>query len=119
MSNLLHVYAERQRRARPTSGITVPVALSRSLAINGNAVCDDTVADGNCGVHAFGLSLHAEAQRNLALRNTAQYKAVSRKMSDTPELIAHLRGKAYSWMVSNADSLVWDGMLYRGRRKRW
>ena len=80
--------------------------------INGYTICSETAVDGNCGVHAFGLSLHAEAQRNQALRASAQYKALSKKMRDTSELIAHLREKAYNWMVSNADSLVWDGMLY-------
>ena len=117
MEALLRSYIEKRRCQRPSPGVAVPAELARALAINGKAACEETVTDGGCGLHAFALSMHEEAQRNHALRSTSLYKDLSKKMKNAQKVIRHLRDKAYSWMVGHADDEVWEGMVYCGEHE--
>ena len=64
---LLPQYAERKRTSMPSTGMRMPVNLVRELATN-NLDASETITDGNCGVHAFGLSLARAAAKNQAWR---------------------------------------------------
>ena len=114
MTCLLRAYIDRARLEAPSPGINPPAALRQALAINDFEICEETVTDGNCGVHGFGLSLHMEGQRNLALRSSAQYKALAKVIKTPKEMIKHLREKAYSWMVGHADDVMWEGHVHGG-----
>ena len=46
------------------------------LAAKGFEVADETITDGNCGIHAFVIGLLDEAQRDKILANTSQLKQV-------------------------------------------
>ena len=74
---------------------------------------EDTKADGNCGVHAFFLSLADFADRNHAIKQTRAWKVLSKVKTNTAQLIKHLREVAVQWMRDNADLEVWEGMRFR------
>ena len=88
-------------------------ALVRNLAQNQLLLRDDTMADGNCGVHAFFLSLANCVDRNHAIKQTRAWKALSKVKTNTAQLIKHLREVAVQWMRDNADLEVWEGMRFR------
>ena len=57
---LLQHYVDCPRRGIPSSGIKTPEALRAEIELQNLELINETVTDGNCGVHAFGLGL-AEA----------------------------------------------------------
>ena len=73
---LLPEYAERRCQA-PTFACDLP-QLQQWLARNGLALREDTVADGNCGPHSFGLSLIDCAQRKPSLKTVTAWKGFSK-----------------------------------------
>ena len=101
-----------KRCQSPTMVCDLP-NLRHWVAQNGLKLREDTVADGNCGPHSFGLSLIDCAQRNPSLKTGAAWKEFSRSAKHTPQMIAHLRATACRWMAANADTTVWDGMSFR------
>jgi len=101
------------RRCDTPSPVDDSSALVRSLAQNQLLLRDDTTRDGNCGVHAFFLSLADFADRNLAIKQISAWKALSKVKTNTAQLIKHLREVAVQWMRDNADLEVWDGMRFR------
>ena len=98
-------------------GAPGPVArapgLVQWLAQNQLRLCEETVADGNCGVHAFFLSLADFARHTPGLKTSNSWKQLSKATKTTAQLIKHLRGVAVTWMTDNADTSVWDGMRFR------
>ena len=98
-------------------GVPSPVVdapeLVRWLAQNQLRLCLDTVADGNCGIHAFYLSLVDFVRHSPGLKTSAAWKQLSKTTSRTADVIQHLRGVAVKWMQKNADIEVWDGMTFR------
>ena len=88
-------------------------ALVRNLAANQLLLNDDTSRDGNCGVHAFYLSLADFADRHHAVKATRAWKELSKVKANTAQLIKHLREVAVQWMRDNADLEVWEGMRFR------
>jgi hypothetical protein len=50
---LLPKYDGRHTLIPPAPAIHLPDALRQALAQNSMGPCDDTVANGNCGIHAF------------------------------------------------------------------
>ena len=48
---------------RPAGGLLMPLDWKTELAQKGFDVADDTITDGNCGIHAFATSLLDVAQR--------------------------------------------------------
>ena len=101
-----------KRCQTPTVACDLP-KLQLWLAQNGLKLREDTVADGNCGPHSFGLSLIDCAQRNPSLKTGTAWKEFSKASKDTSKMIAHLRTTACRWMKTNADTIVWDGMPFR------
>ena len=74
---------------------------------------DDTLADGNCGIHAFFLSLCDFVRQSLFMKRSAAWKRLSAVMPNTADTIQHLRKVAVDWMADHADAAVWDGMTFR------
>ena len=54
---LLPRYRIIPRCATPSAGIRLPEALRAEIKLQGLEVIEETVTDGNCGLHAFGLGL--------------------------------------------------------------
>ena len=50
---LLPSYDGRNTLIAPVAAIHLPDALRQALAQNSMGPCDDTIANGNCGIHAF------------------------------------------------------------------
>ena len=71
---LLNAHGKGCRRSAPTSGIAVPGALRAEIELQKLEVIEDTVTDGNCGIHAFGLGLAAAAAHHKPLYVSNQYK---------------------------------------------
>lgn len=109
---LLQCYVEKKRCAQPSQSIPVPPELARVLFVNGQSVDHGTARNGNCGVDAFGISLHAVSSKAKQLRATAVYKRflATRKSSTS---INHLRSVGHEWMENNGDVDVWSGMRFK------
>ena len=73
----------------------------------------DTVADGNCGLDGFGISLIDEATHNRALYSTNKYKKFRAASKRPNEKVDHLRSVARQWMETHAEDMVWDGMPFK------
>ena len=83
------------------------------LVAKGFEVADETITDGNCGIHAFVIGLLDESQRDKVLANTSQLKQVRKLRNNVKEMIAHVRRSAFKWMQANAETVVWDGMRFK------
>ena len=70
---LLQQYLARPPCAAPSSSIALPDGLRNELEAQHSEVATDTLANGNCGIDAFGISLIEEANRNRALYCTNKY----------------------------------------------
>ena len=108
---LLISYGDRRCRA-PSSVDPLP-QLVLFLAQNELMLREDTLTDGNCGVHAFCLSLIDFADRNPAIRSTLAWKQFSKVRLNTSNAIKHLREVGVKWMTDHVIVPVWDGMLFR------
>ena len=87
--------------------------LVQTLAQNQLILREDTLSDGNCGLHAFFLSLADFADRNCGLKQSRAWKALAKVKTKTAHLIKHLRRVAVEWMTDHADVEVWEGMRFR------
>ena len=109
----LQQYATRPPCARPSSGISAPEGLIQELAAQHLELADDTHGGGNCGPHAFGISLMDEASHNRSLHVTHRFKKC-REHSKTPQMLIHyLRSVASHHMAEIADAKVWDQMPFK------
>ena len=106
-------YVRRALCGRPTSQIHAPERLVNDLEVQHLELAADTKAEGNCGPHGFGISLIDEATNNRALRVTARYKRFLTRSKKPQVIIYHLRSVASHWMENNADTVMWDDMLFR------
>ena len=109
---LLPMMVHRSTR-RPTGGLLMPIEWRTELAQQGFDVIDDTVTDGNCGIHAFVIALIDAAAIDKILASTSQFKKVRSLIANLKELILHVRRSACKWMNSNADTLVWENMRFK------
>lgn len=110
---LLLRYAACSRAKAPARGIACPDDLLLQLAANRLQVCEATVTDGNCGLHAFALGICQLAQRYAGVRSHTLFRKVSAaQKAGTPEVCRVLREAAISWMRANRDTPVWDGMPF-------
>ena len=98
---------------RPTSGMLMPVEWRRELPREGFEVNEETVTDGNCGIHAFAIALIDAAESDRVLDRTSQFKKVRSLKGNLKELILHLRRSAFTWMRANVGMIVWDDMNFR------
>ena len=86
MSFLLARYWARPRQTCTGDAIRCPEVLVRDLAHNSLEV-SDTVTDGNCGVHGFGLSLADAGKYNKILASTSAFKEVRAMMNTNTEVM--------------------------------
>ncbi len=94
------------------SMIPCPQALVQQLAANGLQVCDSTVADGNCGVHAFVIGLVQQTQMH---RTTHRLPAVTELCrSRESARLGAARQAGVSWLRKNVATELWEGMSVRG-----
>ena len=101
------------RRCRGPSSVDVPPELALWIAQNGLMLREDTLADGNCGIHAFCLSLIDFADRYPAIKSSQAWKQIAKVRRNTSHAVKHLREVAVKWMTPNADVSVWNGMPFR------
>ena len=101
------------RRCNIPSPASSSPELVRTLGQNRLVLRDDTLCDGNCGVHAFYLSLADIADRNHAIKKLSAWKELSKVKAWNTQLITYLRKVAVKWMKANADVEVWEGMRHR------
>ena len=114
MSSLLPFLIQcSDRRCNTPSPVASAPDLVRTLWHNGLVLRDDTLCDGNCGVHAFYLSLADIANRNHAIKKLSAWKELSKVKAWNTQLITYLRKVAVKWMKANAGVEVWEGMRYR------
>ena len=97
--------------------ISAPPQLVVWLAQNELILRKDTSRNGNCGIHAFTLSLVDAADRNPSLKATNKYKTLSalikNRSTASQHVTNHMRGVAAKWMRDNPDLFVLDGMTFR------
>ena len=113
MSFLLARYWARPRQTCAGAAIRCPEALVRDLAHNSLEV-SDTVTDGNCGVHGFGLSLADGGKHNKILSSTHAFKEFRAMMNTNTEgMIAYLRKRCVDAMVKIKNHIMWEGMEFK------
>ena len=101
------------KRCGPPSPVVDAPRLTQWLAQNSLMLRHDTLADGNCGIHAFFLSLCDFARLNPGFKTSAAWKRLSRLSFNVADTVQHLRKVAVDWMADHADAAVWDGMTFR------
>ena len=113
MAFLLARYWARPRHTCAGPAIWCPEDLVRDLAHNSLEV-SDTVTNGNCGVHAFGLSLADAGKHNKILSSTLAFKEF-RAMNNTSTegMIAYLRKRCVDAMVKIKNHIMWEGMVFK------
>ena len=111
MSQVLFLQYCRQKPRYQPAG-TCPPELVSALGANDLEVANNTVTDGNCGLHAFALSLLDVGKRTHGIRTTHAFKKIVSLQKNVPALLTHLRGLATKWMVDHGDLDLWDGMTY-------
>ena len=113
MSFLLARYWARPRHTCAGDAIRCPEALVRDLAQNSLEVAD-TVTNGNCGVHAFGLSLADGGKHNKILSSTYAFKEFRAVINTNTEgMIAYLRKRSVDAMVKIKNHIMWEGMEFK------
>ena len=73
----------------------------------------DTLTDGNCGLHAFAISLLDGGKRYAALYNTSAFKKFHKYRRDPSAMVAYLRDLAMTWLLAHGDDEVWDNLTVR------
>jgi hypothetical protein len=76
-------------------------------------VNEETVTDGNCGIHAFAVALIDAAESDKVLERTSQFKQARSLKGNLKELIMHLRRSASTWMRANVGTIVWGDMSFK------
>ena len=112
LMHLLPMMVERPN-LRPTTGLMMPAAWRLELYQEGLDAVDETVTDGNCGIHAFAIGLIDAAGSNKMLATTSQFKKARFLKGNAKELIQHLRCSAAKWMRAHADTQVWGDMSFK------
>ena len=111
---LLLAYTARPRQLQPCDGkVHCPPRLVAELTANGLDLAHDTLCGGNCGLHAFAISLIDGGKRYASLCNTAAFKKFHKYRRDPGAMVAYLRDLAMSWLLAHGDDEVWDGLTVR------
>ena len=95
--------------ALPAQCSDCPVALVHQLAVHSFRVDDSTVRDGNCGVHAFVISMLDQAARNSALRSNAAVGRL-RRCNSVAGMLKLGRTEALAWLQEHKHSILCEGM---------
>ena len=61
---------------RPRRGLLMPAEWRLELAQEGFEVIDETIADRNCGIHAFAIALIDATESEKILASTSQFRQV-------------------------------------------
>ena len=100
-----------KRLLAPGHGITCPQELQAELTTNGFDV-EDTVTDGQCGLHAFLIALTLARRQWPRLPQLTVYKKLA-KMRPLQSKLEHLRLMAVTWLTRNARTALWEGMTVK------
>ena len=105
--------SHRERVAPAAVVIPPPENLRQELLKQGQDIVD-TVADGNCGLDAFGHGLASVASRNRRLYQTEAYKKFSKaKTAGHGSMMLHLRQACIDQMMKMKDTKLWDGVDFK------
>jgi len=94
--------------AEPSAGIACPRELAAELDENDLMVDRDTVTDGQCGLHAFLISLEEVRKRFTFLYGLGIAKRLSRQRTLAAKL-EFLRANAVTWIKDSAGADLWPG----------
>ena len=82
------------------------------LAAN-NLRAIDTVTDGNCGLHSFGVALAADGEHNPRLARSNKFKEFGdAKKNGLSSMIVYLRRCLVAMMNTIKESVMWEGMTF-------
>ena len=104
-------YADR-RVVLPGDGITCPQELVDELQANQLIVDATTVTDGQCGLHAFLISLADARHRWPSLTRTCAWKTLAR-FRPVQSKLTHLRDIAVRWLQKFSKTTLWEGVTVR------
>ena len=114
MQPLLLQYTASPRAAGPGAPLRPPQGLLAQVHSNNKVLAEDTISDGNCGPHAFIISLQTRSRNDRALQNRAAIrKLFAAAARDTNTAIRLARDTAVDWMRTHADDLMWEGMTFK------
>ena len=108
---LLIRYRDRRLLA-PGHGITCPQELQAELITNGFIADSNTVTDGQCGLHAFLISLTSARHQWPTLSQLAVCKKLA-TIRPLQSKLDHLRQLAVAWLTREANTILWDDMSVR------
>ena len=98
---LLLTSARAQRQLGPQTGIVrCPPELANGIAGNGLEVAHETLSDGNCGLHAFAISLSDAVKRYRPLSRTLAFNKFHTPHKDPHAIVVYLRGLANDMVAS-------------------
>ena len=98
---LLSRYVDR-RIQLPGDGITCPSMLVQELKANHMEVDTNTVTDGQCGLHAFLISLHDARHRWPSVTRLNAWKNLM-KLRPLLSKLLHLREIAVMWLQKHSN----------------
>ena len=113
---LLLEYTSRTRQRLPDEGqIACPASLVRQVTANGLELAVDTLTDGNCALHAFGISYLNAAKRYKIIANSAACKKFQKPQNsrDPKSMTAYLRDVATTWLFAHGSDIVWEGLTVK------
>ena len=93
----------------PGESMTCPGDLAAMLELNGLIVDNTTRTDGQCGLHAFLISLTDAKHRFRHLASSGAWKQLSGAKEVSKKLIV-LRALALRWIKENQKTNLWDGV---------
>ena len=101
-----------KRLLAPGHGITCPQELQAELITNGFMADSNTVTDGQCGLHAFLISLTLARRQWQALSQLAVCKKLA-TFRPLQSKLDHLRLIAVTWLRTHADTILWEDMTVK------
>ena len=113
MSFLLTSYWAKARRTVATNcGLPCPSELEALLATNCRCAVA-SITNGDCGLHAFAITLLDEASRNRELSSNNAYKEFRQSWRNGVDAATtYLRQRCVDTMRMIKDSVVWEGMSF-------
>lgn len=86
-----------------------PPCIISQLAANSLRVDEDTIRDGNCGVHAFIIGLIDQTSHMRTRDKPAPLKQLL-KCGPAAKRIAMARAAGVAWLNTHATDMMWEGM---------
>ena len=101
-----------KRPAEPGEGLRCPEALRLELEANGLIADAGTVTDGQCGIHAFLISLDEARHRFTTIQHTSIWKQLS-KIRTLQAKLLFLRGLAVKWIRAHQKDDLMNGLTVK------